>query len=107
MDTLKSYLQEIKNSTFIPEVRSIQARLDLLRGELITAIQWAESVDIGELLDSPFNFEVQGITWSRVHIAQGTSSSLAAATQYLNKILTKAEESNNIRWMINCNEIRP
>jgi LuxR family maltose regulon positive regulatory protein len=81
-------------------MRSIQARLDLLRGELHHAVQWAESVNIGELRDSPFNFEVQGITWSRIHIAQGTSSSLAAATQYLNIILAKAEGSNNIRWLI-------
>ncbi|MFC2054994.1 LuxR C-terminal-related transcriptional regulator [Chloroflexota bacterium] len=100
MDTLDSYFREIKNSTFLPEIRSVQARLGLLRGELLPAVQWAESVNIHELQDSPFNFEVQGITWSRVLITQGTTASLLAATQYLITILATAEKTNNIRWMI-------
>jgi len=100
MKSLETYFREIKNSTFLPEMRSVQARIGLLRGELLPEVQWAESVNIGELRDSPFNFEVQGITWSRVLITQGTTTSLAAATQYLITILANAEKTNNIRWMI-------
>jgi LuxR family maltose regulon positive regulatory protein len=43
---------------------------------------------------------VQGITWSSVRIAEGTTTSLQEATQHLSKILAKAEDSHNTRWMI-------
>jgi LuxR family maltose regulon positive regulatory protein len=100
MDALQAYFREIKNSTFLLEMRSAQSRLSLLQGDLATAVQWAHGVNLDDLRDSPFNFEVQGITWSSVRIAEGTTTSLQEATQHLSKILAKAEDSHNTRWMI-------
>jgi LuxR family maltose regulon positive regulatory protein len=100
MDALQSYFREIKNSTFLPEIRSVQARLSLVQGELDSAVRWAQSINPSELRDSPFVFEVQHITWASVRIAQGTTSSLQKAIHLLVKMLTIAEATNNTRWMI-------
>jgi LuxR family maltose regulon positive regulatory protein len=100
MDALQAYFREIENTSFLPEMRSVQARLSLLRGDLAPAVRWVEAVNLDDLRDSPFVFEVQGITWSSVRIAQGTTNSLLEATRYLRKILATAENSHNIRWMI-------
>jgi LuxR family maltose regulon positive regulatory protein len=100
MEALQAYFREIKNTTFLSEMRSVQARLSLLRGDLAPAVRWVQTVNLDDLRDSPFVFEVQGITWSSVRIAEGTTTSLLEATQYLRKILATADESHNIRWMI-------
>lgn len=100
MDTLQAYFREIKNTTFIPEMHSVQARLSLLEGDLAAALNWAEAVNLDDLRDSPFVFEVQGITWSRVRIAESTVASLRAAIDHLRKIIAIAESSHNIRWLI-------
>jgi LuxR family maltose regulon positive regulatory protein len=100
LDTLQVYFREIKNTTFIPEMNSVQARLSLFEGNLAAAVNWAEAVNLDDLRDSPFVFEVQGITWSSVRIAQRTAASLRAATDHLRNILAIAESSHIIRWMI-------
>lgn len=85
LDALQAYFREIKNTTFLPEMRSVQARLSLLEGNLAAALNWAEAVKLDDLRDSPFVFEVQAITWSRVRIAERTAASLRAAIDQLKK----------------------
>ena len=95
MAQLLKFVEEMSNSTLMPAVHSCQARIDLLNGNLSSAISWAHSTE--PPLD-PFslftNLDRPLITKARILIAENTKKSLAAAVDLLLQTLQLAQSVN-------------
>lgn len=100
IDALQTYILELNNDAHFLELASILARLSLLNGDRAQAARWAERVNPAELKESPFVFEVKGITWSSVQIALGTEPGIKKATDKLEQLLAIADRTNIVKWMI-------
>ena len=75
--------------------RSVQARCQYLHGDLIPAMQWAESFE--EEVDFSGMFfwnEVPWITRAKILVANGTEENLITATQLLEELLEVSVSSN-------------
>ena len=100
IETLYAHYREMCNIVALPEIRSTQARLSLAQGDLTTADQWAQSINPADLNEAIIVFEVQGLTWSAIRLAQGAAASLPAVTTQLEKRLQEAEDRHYTRRMI-------
>ena len=101
MNLLLEFARETNDPVYITIARSCQARLSLLRGDLISAMSWLQTADLTTDAGIMFYWlEVPRVTQCRVLIAQGSSASLQEAVEKL-RIYQQANESeHNSRQLI-------
>ena len=91
LDALRGFAQESGNFGRLHEIDSFEARLSILRGDLLPAAHWAETVHLDKPKTTFFFLEFPWATKARVLIAQGTEASLREAIQLLEELIAYAE----------------
>ncbi len=103
-DTIKlmlEYGRQAENPDYVALVRSCQARLSLLQGDVESAGQWLETVDLSSDTGTTlFWLEVPRITQCRVLLAQSSEDSLREATEKLRKHWQFSRATHNTPHMI-------
>jgi LuxR family maltose regulon positive regulatory protein len=92
---LRRYALEVGITDRLYEIDSFEARLAVLRGDLLQATRWAETAHLDILPARVVVLELPAVTKARVLIAQGTAASLGEAAQLLRAMLVRAETSHN------------
>jgi LuxR family maltose regulon positive regulatory protein len=98
---LLEFAQEKNKPAFLTIVRTCQARIALMQGDLESAVRWLEMADLA--MDSATMFywiEVPRITQCRILIAQGSKASLQKAAEKLAEYVKTNKAQNNTRQLI-------
>jgi LuxR family maltose regulon positive regulatory protein len=93
--SLRRYALEAGITDRLYEIDSFEARLAVLRGDLLQATRWAETAGLDILPARVVDLELPAVTKARVLIAQGTDASLREAAQLLRAVLVRAETTHN------------
>ena len=97
IDLLKKYAKEANDPQISLIANSGQARLSLLRGDLDSAVPWAESFNEQALFLNLFFWqEIPWITCAKILIANGSSNNLEKANKILEELLDLITTSNLI-----------
>ena len=91
---------ETRHPIHLLEVRSFQARLALLQGDLEAALRWARGVKAEDLPARLPWTEVPRLTLAKVLIAEGMRDSLRQASQILDEVLGVAQDMHAGRLII-------
>lgn len=94
LGALRGFAQESGNLGRLHEIDSFEAHLSILRGNLLPAAHWAETVHLDKPKTTFFFLEFPWATKARVLIAQGTEASLREAIQLLEELIAYAESSH-------------
>jgi len=101
MNLMLEFAQESNNPGHITLARSVQARLSLLQGDLLSAVRWLEMADISSDAGTMFFFlNLPRITQCRVLVAQGSETSLREATKKLQEYWQMCQATHNTPKMI-------
>jgi LuxR family maltose regulon positive regulatory protein len=101
MKRMLEFAQESNNPYGLPLVRSVQARLWLLQGDLDSAVRWLETTDFSfDTGTTVFWLEVPRITRCRVLVAQESETSLREATENLREHWQFAQATHNTPQMV-------
>jgi LuxR family maltose regulon positive regulatory protein len=101
MKLLLEFSLQTNNPAYVAVVRSFQARLSLLQGDLASAMGWLQTADLSTDVGPMFIWlEVPRLTECRVLIARGSAQDLQAAVGNLQAYLQAAEANHNTLQMI-------
>jgi hypothetical protein len=98
--TALEFALEVRHPVHLVEVRSFQARLALLQGDLDAALRWAQAVSAEDLPARTLFAEVPRLTLARVLLAQGTAGGVCEASRILDEILGIARGVHSERYII-------
>ena len=88
MERLDKFAQELNEPQYWLISSSCRARLSILRGDIIAAMEWERTVDYDPSFAALFVWiEVPILTKARVLVASGTPESLGKASELLNKFM--------------------
>ena len=101
MNRMIEFAQKTSNPDCLPRVRSAQARLWLLQGDLESAVHWLETTDFSFDTGTMFFWlEVPRITQCRVLVARESEAGLGEATEKLWEHLQFNQATHNTPQMI-------
>ncbi|MBK8986596.1 MAG: hypothetical protein IPM39_11025 [Chloroflexi bacterium] len=98
LDTLTQVLLEMNQVQFAPEVEAFRARLALLRGDVGTAVHWAQTGAQPARMPLWF-WEANELTRVKVLMTQGTAVTHQEAAHLLTTCQHYAEETANV-WLL-------
>jgi LuxR family maltose regulon positive regulatory protein len=85
---------------FLPPIRSFQARLAILRGDVDPALRWLRDTSQDPVEWGLHSIEVPALTRIKVMLADGATASLAAADQEIERFLRRTESTGATRFRI-------
>jgi len=100
-EQMLEFAQQTQNPLHAVLARSVQTRLYLLQGDLLSASRWLETVELDADKGTMFFWlEQPRITQCRILIAQESETSLYQATEKLNEYGSLCQETYNIPRMV-------
>jgi LuxR family maltose regulon positive regulatory protein len=98
--SLRSFSLELKSTRYISDIDSLQARLALQHGDIVTAQHWADTVTLEEEQENFTALEIPSLTWARIRIEERDPDGLQKAVDILKLRLRVAENRHNKRRQI-------
>lgn len=95
IELLLHFHREMNHLAFLPATYSFQARLALQQNDSLSALRWAQAVNISPAPDPMLFFELPQLTRAKVLLAQATTTSLTEATRLLTQLRQVAESTHN------------
>jgi LuxR family maltose regulon positive regulatory protein len=100
LEGLRTETLRLDNTDFLSLLDSFQAYQWLLQGDIASALRWARTLDSGDLIESPFWFEVPSLTQARLLIAAGTDEEVREVRRSLQDKLAAARRRYNVQRAI-------